>query len=79
MQPLYFPQFNNGGEILLIIVKYMFVLAGFLYMLYAILVTKQVSIMSKTLGTTNSAQNKVLAFVHLVIAILVLIYYLLVL
>lgn len=75
----FLPQLPENNQFLLIGVKIMFVLAGFLYLLFALLITKQVSLMSKTLGTTHAARNKVLAFIHLFISIGVLIYYLLVL
>ncbi|MBP7700849.1 hypothetical protein KA111_02185 [Candidatus Woesebacteria bacterium] len=75
----FLPQLPENNQFLLIGVKIMFVLAGFLYLLFALLITKQVSLMSKTLGTTHAARNKFLAFIHLIISIGVLIYYLLVL
>lgn len=70
---------SSGDELLLLGLKFMFVLAGFLYLLFAILVTRQVSIMSKTISTTASPRIKLLGIAHLVIAILVLIYFFIVL
>ena len=60
-------------------VKTLFVVGGVLYFLFAILVTRQITIMSKTIVTTYSSNIKTLGFVHLVLSILVLMYFIIVL
>ena len=60
-------------------VKTMFVVAGVLYFLFAILVTRQISIMSTTISTTASVRIKLLGFIHLIISLLVLMYFIIVL
>ncbi len=70
------PDFNN---VMLVVVKYMFVVAGILNLLFAYLVTRQVSLMSKTISTTASVQNKILGYIYFIISIIALIYFLLVL
>ena len=75
----FMPQFAAGNELMLVVVKFMFVLSGFLYLLFAFLFIKQVALMSKTLKTTASVQNKFFAYIHFAASLLVLIYYLLVL
>ncbi len=60
-------------------VKTMFIIAGVLYFLFAILVSRQISIMSSTVGTTASASIKLLGFVHLIISVVVLMYFIIVL
>ena len=60
-------------------VKAMFIIAGMLYLLFAVLVTRQISIMSKTVQTTSSVLIKLLGMVHLVASIIALIYFFIVL
>ena len=60
-------------------VKTMFIVGGVLYFLFAILVTRQISVMSKTISTTASPQIKTLGFIHLIISIVALIYFFIVL
>lgn len=60
-------------------VKTMFIVGGVLYLLFAILVTRQISVMSKTISTTASSQIKTLGFIHLIISIVALIYFFIVL
>lgn len=56
-------------------VKTLFIIGGVLYVLFAFLVTRQISIMSSTVQTTASATIKLLGLAHLIISILVLIYF----
>jgi len=60
-------------------VKTMFIVGGFLYLLFAILVTRQISLMSKTIATTASANIKIIGLLHLIISIVVLMYFIIVL
>lgn len=70
---------TNGNDLMLIVIKYMFILGGILYFLFAFLVTRQIAVMSKTVTTTASPKNKTLGYAHLLLSLLVLIYFLLVL
>lgn len=79
MTPSFMLEFDKSGEFMLLVIKYMFVIAGFIYLLFAFLVTKQITMMNKTLSTTSSTKNKVLGRVHLIASIVILIYFLLVL
>lgn len=65
----------NTDTFLLFGVKVMFIIAGILYVLFAILVTRQISIMSRTLETTNLVVIKLLGLAHLVLALFILIYF----
>jgi len=64
----------NLDGALLFGVKTMSIVAGILYLLFAILITRQITIMSSTISTTQSPKIKLLGLVHLVAAIFVLIY-----
>ena len=79
MTPLFMLDFDKSGEFMLLVIKYMFIIAGFIYLLFAFLVTKQIAMMNKTLSTSSSTKNKALGNIHLLISIMVLIYFLLVL
>ena len=65
----------DTNDAMLFAVKSMFIIGGVLYLLFAFLVTRQISIMSTTVQTTASVTIKLLGLVHLVIAILVLMYF----
>jgi hypothetical protein len=69
------PEAFDMDKALLFGVKSMFIVAGVLYLLFAILITRQISIMSSTISTTASPKIKLLGLVHLVTAIFVLIYF----
>lgn len=60
-------------------VKTLFIFAGVLYLLFAILVTRQINIMSKTIKTTAVPQIRLLGWIHLLVSLLVLIYFFIVL
>jgi hypothetical protein len=79
MTPPFMFGIDKDGEFMLLAIKYMFVIAGFIYLLFAYLITKQIKMMNKTLSTTISTQNRLLGRVHMIVSILVLIYFLLVL
>jgi hypothetical protein len=70
---------DANGEFMLVAIKYMFVIGGVIYLLFAFLITKQINLMNKTLVTTVSSKNKLLGRLHLTATVLVLIYYILVL
>ena len=71
--------FNNSNELMLLLVKYMFIISGFIYFLFSFLITRQVALMSRTVATTASSKNKILGYVNLFVSLLVLIYFFLVL
>jgi len=79
MTPSFMLEFDRSGEFMLLAIKYMFVIGGFIYLLFAFLITKQIKMMNKTLSTTSSTKNKFLGRIHLIASIVVLIYFLLVL
>lgn len=60
-------------------VKTLFIFAGVIYLLFAILVVRQIGIMSKTIETTAVPQIRSLGWIHLAASILVLIYFFIVL
>lgn len=66
---------KNPEAIILFGIKAMFVVGGILYLLFAFLVTRQISIMSSTVQTTASLTIKLLGYLHLLISILVLMYF----
>lgn len=72
-------QIPSADTAILFGVKTMFIIAGILYFLFAILVTRQISIMSKTITTTASSKIKSFGFIHLIISIVVLMYFFIVL
>mgnify|MGYP003480212548 CR=1 FL=1 len=74
------PDFNADADVWLLFgVKLMFILAGLVYVLFAILVTRQITIMSSAVTTTASPLIKLLGYFHLLVSILVLIYFFIVL
>ncbi len=65
----------DSNDAMLFAVKSLFIIGGVIYTLFAILVTRQIAIMSSTIKTTASVTIKLLGLVHLIVAILVLIYF----
>jgi hypothetical protein len=59
--------------------KVLFIIAGVLYLAFAIVVIRQIKIMQESLVTTLAVPLRILGFIHLVLAILVLAYFILVL
>lgn len=59
--------------------KVMFVIAGVLYLAFAIVVIRQIKIMQESLVTTLAMPLKLLGYLHLLMAILVLAYFILIL
>ena len=60
-------------------VKTMFIVAGFVYLLFAALVSRQINIMSKALETTASVHIKLLGMLHFIVSVIALIYFFIVL
>lgn len=69
----------TATEAILFGVKTMFIVAGIVYLLFAILVSRQINIMSKTLETTASVHIKLLGMLHLIASVVALIYFFIVL
>ena len=69
----------TATEAILFSVKTMFVVAGIVYLLFALLVSRQINIMSKTLETTASVHIKLLGMLHFVASVVALIYFFIVL
>jgi hypothetical protein len=59
--------------------KVMFVIAGVLYLAFAIVALRQIRTMQESLVTTLAGPLRLLGYVHLLLAILVLAYFILVL
>jgi hypothetical protein len=60
-------------------IKVMFIMAGLLYVAFAVVVLRQIYVMHESLVTSLSGIFKLLGFIHLLLSLLVLVYYLLVL
>ncbi len=69
----------TADQALLFGVKSMFIVGGVLYLLFAILISRQIVIMSKTIETTASSKIKLLGTAHLIASIVILIYFFIVL
>jgi hypothetical protein len=69
----------NPDKVILFGVKTMFVVAGIIYLLFAILVTRQIAVMSRTIPSTASLKIKLLGLIHLLLSVFVLIYFFIVL
>lgn len=65
----------TANNVALGVIKIMFVITGILYVLFAGLVVRQVSIMKKTLITPFSSVIEMVGYLHLFIAILVLLFF----
>lgn len=61
------------------IFKIFFVIASLLYIIFAIVVVRQISVMKKTLITSFSPVITVLGFIHLIFAIVMSLFYLVIL
>ena len=53
----------------------MFILAGILYSIFAVIVIRQISSMQKSLMTSVSGRLKLLGYVHLIIAVAILLFF----
>lgn len=56
-------------------VKYMFLTGAVLYVIFAFLVIRQISVMSNTVQTTGSFTIKIIGYLHFILAIMVLVYF----
>ncbi len=55
--------------------KLMFVLGGILYLIFSVIVIRQIHTMQKSLMTSLSGKLKLLGYIHLAVAIVVLLYF----
>lgn len=63
------------NDLFLMAIKVMFIIGGSLYALFALLVVKQISLMSKTIMTPFSIYITLIGYLHLLAALVVLIYF----
>ena len=79
MNPLVSPIFESAlfepGGIVLLFVKAMFVLGGLLYALFALLVIRQIQLMRSTIQTSLSDFLMTIGIIHLLLSVLVLLYF----
>jgi uncharacterized membrane protein YidH (DUF202 family) len=52
-----------------------FIIGGILYIIFAIVVIRQIHVMKKTLITTFSPIIEIIGYIHLVLSVLVLLFY----
>lgn len=81
----FFNSLLNGGDpgqisndltgAFLVFIKFLYVLAAILYVLFAIVMVRQVKVMGQTLTTNFSPVLRLLALLHLGAALLVLFYF----
>lgn len=67
--------FGSQEELLLIFVKLMFVLGGLLYVIFAIVVIRQVGLMRSTVETGFSLILLLISLAHFIFALLALLYF----
>lgn len=65
-------QFN---DIFFSFLKILFVLAGVLYTVFSVVAIRQIHTMQKSLLTSLSGKIRLLGYIHLIIAILVLLFF----
>lgn len=79
--PLLFGQDTVAGgtagwnELFFSFLKVLFIVAGLLYTVFAVIVVRQIYSMQKSLVTSFSAPLRLLGYVHLVLSILVLLFF----
>ena len=66
------PEFTFNPNITLIFLKIFFVIGAFVYLLYSVIVAKQIMVMKKTLITGFSNVINLLGFINLIIAAILL-------
>lgn len=55
--------------------KMLFIAAGIIYVIFSVVAVRQIYTMQKSLMTTLSGKLRVLGYVHLILAILVLLFF----
>lgn len=71
--------FVSGQEVLVGIFRILFIVSALLYVVFAAVVIRQISIMRDTLQTPFSASLRLVGWAHLVIAVLVFVSFLIIL
>lgn len=66
---------TSANDLFLMGIKVMFIIGGVLYSLFALLVVKQISLMSRTIITPFSIYITLIGYLHLLAALVVLIYF----
>lgn len=74
-----FSQSALDGSLLLGLFKFLFIIVAILYVAFAFVVTRQIKIMRTTLITSFSPLIRVIGYVHLLIAVSVLVLFLFIL
>ena len=67
------------GVDILLLVKFLFLVGLFLYLAFAVIVIRQVNLMTKTLNGTFDQSLKIVAWLHLIVALGVFLFALIVL
>lgn len=70
---------GSVNDFLFVGLKLLFILAGLIYVAFAVVMIRQIFVMQKTLRTSFSAELRVLGFAHLIFAISILIVFVLIL
>lgn len=73
-----FNDFNDGKSInqfLQNLFHDFFIIGGILYIIFAIVVIRQIHVMKKTLITTFSPVIEIIGYIHLILSVLVLLFY----
>lgn len=68
-------QANNLNSLILALFQTFFILGGIFYIIFAIVVIRQITIMKKTLITTFNPVILTLGYIHLGLAVAVLLFY----
>ena len=67
---------GEAANVALGLVKILFIIAGLLYVTFAVIVTRQVHVMRNTLITPFSPMVQLFGYVHLAVSVLILIFFL---
>lgn len=79
MDQLFLLQIPELEAVYLMLVKGFLLMGGFLYLIFALLVTRQIKLMKQTLETPLSATMTLLGWIHFAFAIAVFVLFLLIL
>lgn len=66
-----------GSDVTQAFLKILFVIGGALYIVFAFVVVRQITLMRQTLITSFSTIIQIIGYVHLIFSVLVLLYFLL--
>lgn len=65
----------SPADVLFLLIKAMFLLGSVLYLVFALLVVRQTSLMGRTLITGPSTALKIMSYIHLAVAIVVVLFF----